>query len=206
MQWDSGRKLLCKTLNLYILIFFILVGHSVWHSLLLVNPFGCIDSCCSVAKLCLILCDLTDCSTPGFPVLHYPLEFDQIHVHWVGDAIQPSDLLQWQKLKEPLTQRFRGRCRDGATFRYHRMQGCIDGVPSSLHFQLDSPPLAVIVAKVPGLPVCEGLNDQQQPKPHNLLPFCSSRKGLVSVSSRRTLPSLGPPAGTQGPWEQFSSL
>ena len=31
-----------------------------------------------------------DCSTPGFPVLHYLLEFAQIHVHWVGDAIQPS--------------------------------------------------------------------------------------------------------------------
>ena len=27
-----------------------------------------------------------DCSTPGFPVLHYLLEFAQIHVHWVSDA------------------------------------------------------------------------------------------------------------------------
>ena len=26
----------------------------------------------------------------GFPVLHYVLEFPQTHVHWVGDAIQPS--------------------------------------------------------------------------------------------------------------------
>ena len=25
---------------------------------------------------------------PGFPVHHYPLEFAQVHVHWVGDAIQ----------------------------------------------------------------------------------------------------------------------
>ena len=31
-----------------------------------------------------------DCNTPGFPVLHYLLEFAQIHVHWVSDAIQPS--------------------------------------------------------------------------------------------------------------------
>ena len=31
-----------------------------------------------------------DCSTPGLPV-HYQLpEFTQTHVHWVGDAIQPS--------------------------------------------------------------------------------------------------------------------
>ena len=27
--------------------------------------------CCSVTKLCLILCDPVDCSTPGFPDLHY---------------------------------------------------------------------------------------------------------------------------------------
>ena len=31
-----------------------------------------------------------DCSTPGSPVLHYLLEFAQIHVHGVSDAIQPS--------------------------------------------------------------------------------------------------------------------
>ena len=36
------------------------------------------------------LCDLVDCSRPGFPVFHYLLEFAQIHVHWVGDAIWPS--------------------------------------------------------------------------------------------------------------------
>ena len=42
----------------------------------------------SVAKSCPTLCDPTDCSTLGFPVLHYLLEFAQIHFHWVGDAIQ----------------------------------------------------------------------------------------------------------------------
>ena len=31
-----------------------------------------------------------DCSMPGFPVLQHLLEFAQIHVHWVSDAIQPS--------------------------------------------------------------------------------------------------------------------
>ena len=29
-------------------------------------------------------------STPGLPVHHHLLEFTQTHVHWVGDAIQPS--------------------------------------------------------------------------------------------------------------------
>ena len=28
--------------------------------------------CCSVPKLCPTLCNPMDCSTPGFPVLHYP--------------------------------------------------------------------------------------------------------------------------------------
>ena len=36
------------------------------------------------------LCDPMDCSTPGLPVHHQLLEFTQTHVHWVGDAIQPS--------------------------------------------------------------------------------------------------------------------
>ena len=36
------------------------------------------------------LCDTMDCSTPGFPVLHKLPEFAQIHVNWLGDAIQPS--------------------------------------------------------------------------------------------------------------------
>ena len=47
------------------------------------------STCCSVTQSCLTLCDSMDCSTPGFPVLHYLLEFSQPHVHWVGDAIQP---------------------------------------------------------------------------------------------------------------------
>ena len=46
--------------------------------------------CCSVTYLCLILWYSMDCSTPCFPVLHSLLELAQTHVHWVGDAIQPS--------------------------------------------------------------------------------------------------------------------
>ena len=45
---------------------------------------------CSVAQSCLTLCNPMDCSTPGFPVHHQFPEFTQTHVHWVGDAIQPS--------------------------------------------------------------------------------------------------------------------
>ena len=36
------------------------------------------------------ICDSMDCSTPGLPVHHQLPEFTQTHVHWVGNAIQPS--------------------------------------------------------------------------------------------------------------------
>ena len=44
----------------------------------------------SIAQSCPTLCDPMNCSTPGLPVHHQLLEFTQTHVHWVGDAIQPS--------------------------------------------------------------------------------------------------------------------
>ena len=44
----------------------------------------------SVAQSCPTLCDPMDCSTSGFPVLYYLLEFVQTHVCWVNHAIQPS--------------------------------------------------------------------------------------------------------------------
>ena len=49
----------------------------------------CLCCCHSVTQLCPTLCNHMDCSTPGFPVLHQLLELAQIHVHQVGDAIQP---------------------------------------------------------------------------------------------------------------------
>ena len=44
----------------------------------------------SVAQSCLTLCDPMDCSTPGLLVHHQLPEFTQTHVHWIGDAFQPS--------------------------------------------------------------------------------------------------------------------
>ena len=51
--------------------------------------------CCSVAQLCLILCDTTDCSMPGFPVLHHFLELAQTPVHcwWYHTTILSSVVL-----------------------------------------------------------------------------------------------------------------
>ena len=58
-----------------------------------------------------------NCSTPGFPVLHYLLEFAQIHVHWVSNAIEPSH--------PPLSP-------SPPTFNLSQHQGFFQGV-SSLH-------------------------------------------------------------------------
>ena len=44
----------------------------------------------SVAQSCPTLCDPVNRSTPDLPVYHQLPEFTQIHVHRVGDAIQPS--------------------------------------------------------------------------------------------------------------------
>ena len=44
----------------------------------------------SVAQSCPTPCDPMSRSTPGLPVHHQYPEFTQTHIHWVGDAIQPS--------------------------------------------------------------------------------------------------------------------
>ena len=73
----------------------------------------------SVAQPCLTLCDPMDpmdCSMPGLPV-HYQLpEFTQTHVHWVGNAIQPSHLSS-----------------TSSVFSLSQHQGLFQGV-SSLHW------------------------------------------------------------------------
>ena len=44
----------------------------------------------SVTQSCPTLCDPMNRSTPGLPVHHQLPESTQTHVHWVGDAVQPS--------------------------------------------------------------------------------------------------------------------
>ena len=53
------------------------------------DPIGSVQFS-SVAQSCPTLCDRMNCSTPGLPVHHQLPESTQIHVHQVGDAIQPS--------------------------------------------------------------------------------------------------------------------
>ena len=44
----------------------------------------------SVTQSCPTFCNPIDYSMSDFPVHHHLLEYAQIYVHWVGDAIQPS--------------------------------------------------------------------------------------------------------------------
>ena len=83
-----------------------LVGYSPWglkesdmterliHTILTAaggwRPQGGSVQFSSVAQSCLTLCNFMNRSTPGLPVHHHLPEFTQIHVHRVGDAIQPS--------------------------------------------------------------------------------------------------------------------
>ena len=46
--------------------------------------------CCLVAKSCLTLCDPVDCIMPRLPGASVSPGVAQTHVHWCGDAIQPS--------------------------------------------------------------------------------------------------------------------
>ena len=72
-------------LNLKLIFISILLG------IMLVLQFWNYFVCCySVAPSCPTLCNPMNCSTPSFPVLHHLLELAQIHIHWVGDASQPS--------------------------------------------------------------------------------------------------------------------
>ena len=52
--------------------------------------WSCQISCCCSVKLCPTICNSMDCSMPHLPVPHHLQEFVQVHVHWIGDAIQPS--------------------------------------------------------------------------------------------------------------------
>ena len=62
--------------------------HLIALSLLTASPSAV--HCCSVAQSCSTLCNPMDCSTPGSSLLHHLPELAQTHVHWVSDAIQPS--------------------------------------------------------------------------------------------------------------------
>ena len=65
--------------------------HQFFSTQLFYGPtFTSIHKFSSVQSLSHVQLFATLCSTPGLPVHHQLLEFAQLHVHRVGDAIQPS--------------------------------------------------------------------------------------------------------------------
>ena len=74
---------------------YISLKNNIWKHL------ACSVQFSSVAQSCPTLCDSMNCSTPGLPVHHPLLEFTQTHVHWVGDAIQPSHPLSYRSPPAP---------------------------------------------------------------------------------------------------------
>ena len=79
-----------KTRSLFSLFFHVLFSLDLIHVNVWLLSLGQCCHCYSVAQARLTSCDPVHCRTPGFPVLHHHLELAQIHIHWVGDAIQPS--------------------------------------------------------------------------------------------------------------------
>ena len=66
---------------------------SEWHSWFGERHRHCFClKCCvwSVVHSSLTLCNPMDCSTPGLSVPHHLPKFAQVHVHCIGDAVQPS--------------------------------------------------------------------------------------------------------------------
>ena len=98
--WTSQRRVfsyLWSLLNALLECIFILtaLGLESWINLLiffsiLLCKFHSVHFSPSVTY---DLCDAMDCSMPGLPVYNQLPEFTQTHVHWFGDAIQPSHLL-----------------------------------------------------------------------------------------------------------------
>ena len=81
----SSHLILCHPL-----LFLRLIFPSIW---VFSNKSAHHIAAAAAAKLlqsCPTLCDPTDCSTPGSPVLYYLPELAPTYVHWVGDAIPPS--------------------------------------------------------------------------------------------------------------------
>ena len=81
----------------------------------------------SVTQSCPTPCDPMNRSTPGLPVHHQLPEFTQTHVHWVGDAIQPSHPLSSPSPPAPKPFQHQG---------LFKWVNCLHEVAKVLEFQL----------------------------------------------------------------------
>ena len=84
-------------------------------------------SVCSAAKSCPNLCNPMDCTMPGFPVPLHLLKFAQVHVHYIGNAIQSSHLLSSSSPSAFNLSQHQG---------LFQWVGCLHQVPKVLELQL----------------------------------------------------------------------
>ena len=90
---STGAFLLWKFTKIYLSLKYYLKVHMDTKKVLIYLKYYHLihyQSVSSVAQSCLTLCDPMNHSTPGLPVHHQLPEFNQTHVHRVGDAIPPS--------------------------------------------------------------------------------------------------------------------
>ena len=94
LQWLIGL-LPSYFVFLPLLIFFLfllsssILSHKVTCTHTHIHIYWVILNILLVSLWVLLFATPVDCSTPGFPVIHYLPQFAQTHVHLVGDAIQP---------------------------------------------------------------------------------------------------------------------
>ena len=68
----------------------VLSREEYWNRLPFPHPRDIPQPISSVAQSCMSLCNPVDYRMPGFPVYHQLPDLVHTHVHWLGDAIQPS--------------------------------------------------------------------------------------------------------------------
>ena len=86
-----------------------------------------------VTQSCLTLCDPMNRSMPGLPVHHQLPELTQTHVHWVGDAIQPSHPLSSPSPPAPNPSQHQGFFSMSQLFAWGRQSFSFSISPSKEH-------------------------------------------------------------------------
>ena len=107
---DTTEWLNWTKLKIYFVSFFSVFFHHFLIPSASVSPyhFGPSVQFSSVTQLCPTPCDPMIRSTPGLPVHHQLPEFTQMHVHRVGDTIQPSHALSFPSPPAPNPSKHQG--------------------------------------------------------------------------------------------------
>ena len=123
---------------------------------------------------CVWLCDLMDCSTPGFPVHHWLLELTQTHVHRVSNAIQPS---------HPLSSPFPPAPKPSQHQGIFKWVSSLHQVAKVLKFQLPASDLPVNIQDWFPLGLTDWISLQSKGLSKSLLQHHSSKASILQCSA-----------------------